>query len=224
GRQFRVDRYETTSPSTVQGIRKYLGSGLIRGIGPKMAERIVKRFAEKTLDIIENQIERLLEIDGIGKYRVGQIQKAWEEQKDIRTLMIFLRSNGASAALASRIFKNYGQQSVDIVRENPYRLAMDITGVGFLTADRLAANLGFAADSPLRAEAGILFVMHEAAEEGHVCMPRSLLIERCRKTLEVETQVIEEALPRLKADSRIKEEVLAPSASEKFGDDRAIYL
>ncbi len=210
GRQFRVDRYETTAPSTAEGIRKYLGSGLIRGIGPKMAERIVKRFAEKTLDIIESQIERLLEIDGIGKYRIGQIRKAWEEQKEIRTLMIFLRSNGASAALASRIFKNYGQQSVDIVRENPYRLAMDITGVGFLTADRLAGNLGFAADSPLRAEAGILFVLHESAEEGHVCMPRFLLMERCRNRLQIETHILEEALSRLKADTRIKEEKLAP--------------
>jgi len=224
GRQFRVDRYETTAPSTVQGIRKYLGSGLIHGIGPKMAERIVKRFAEKTLDIIESQIERLLEIDGIGKYRVGQIQKAWEEQKEIRTLMIFLRSNGASAALASRIFKNYGQQSVDIVRENPYRLAMDITGVGFLTADKLAGNLGFAADSPLRAEAGILFVLHESAEEGHVCMPRSLLMELCQNRLQIETHILEEALSRLKADMHIKEEKLSPAASGQFGDERAIYL
>ena len=224
GRQFRVDRYETTAPSTVLGIRKYLGSGLIRGIGPKMAERIVKRFAEKTLDIIESQIERLLEIDGIGKYRVGQIQKAWGEQKEIRTLMIFLRSNGASAALASRIFKNYGRQSVEIVRDNPYRLAMDITGVGFLTSDKLAVNLGFAADSPLRAEAGILFVLHESAEEGHVYMPRSLLMELSRNRLQIETHILEEALSRLRADMRIKEERLPPAASGQFGEERAIYL
>ncbi len=224
GKQFRVHRYETTAPSTVQGIRKYLGSGLIRGIGPKMADRIVKRFAEKTLDIIENQIERLLDIDGIGEYRIGQIRKAWEEQKEIRTLMIFLRSNGASAALAARIFKKYGRESVDIVRENPYRLAMDITGVGFLTADKLAGNLGFAADSPMRAEAGILFVLNEAAEEGHVCMPHALLMERCVKTLATDAQIMEEALARLKADTRIKEEALAPHVSGQFGDPRAIYL
>jgi len=224
GRQFRVNRYETTAPSTVAGIRKYLGSGLIRGIGPKMAERIVKRFAEKTLDIIEDQTERLLEIDGIGKYRIGQIRKAWEEQKEIRTLMIFLRSNGASAALAARIFKEYGPDSVDIVSQNPYRLAMDITGVGFLTADRIAGNLGFAADSPMRAEAGILFVLNEAAEEGHVCMPHALLMERSVKTLGIDTQILEEALDRLKADTRIKEERLVPPVSEQFGDPRAIYL
>ncbi|HYA42914.1 MAG TPA: ATP-dependent RecD-like DNA helicase [Syntrophobacteraceae bacterium] len=224
GRQFRVDRYETAAPSTVAGIKKYLGSGLIRGIGPKMADRIVKRFAEETLDIIENQIERLLEIEGIGKYRIGQIRKAWEEQKEIRTLMIFLRSNGASATLATRIFKSYGPQSVDIVKENPYRLAMEITGIGFLTADRLAGSLGFSADSPLRAEAGILFVLHEATEEGHVCLPHCLLIERCCRTLEIDAAILEEALLRLRADMRIKEEKLGPAAAEQFGDERAIYL
>jgi exodeoxyribonuclease V alpha subunit len=224
GKQFQVHRYETAAPSTVHGIRKYLGSGLIRGIGPKMAERIVKRFAEKTLDIIENHVERLLEIDGIGKYRIAQIRKAWEEQREIRSLMVFLRSNGASAALAARIFKTYGPESIDIVNENPYRLAMDITGVGFLTADRLAGNLGFSADSPLRAEAGILFVLHEASEEGHVCLPHNLLMDRCGKTLGIDESILEEALARLEADSRIKEEVLAPPASEQFGDNRAIYL
>ncbi len=216
GRQFKVDRYETSAPSTVAGIQKYLGSGLIRGIGPKMAERIVKRFAERTLDIIEDQIERLLEIEGIGKYRVGQIQKAWEEQREIRALMIFLRSNGASATLAARIFKKYGQQSVDIVRENPYRLAMEIKGIGFLTADKLAGNLGFSADSPLRAEAGIVFVLHEATEEGHVCLPHSLLMERCGKTLDIGTPILEDALSSLKAEKRIKEEKLSAAVSERF--------
>ncbi len=224
GKQFQVHRYETAAPSTVQGIRKYLGSGLIRGIGPKMAERIVKRFAEKTLDIIETETERLLEINGIGKYRIGQIRKAWEEQKEIRTLMVFLRANGASAALAARIFKRYGPESVEIVSDNPYRLAMDITGVGFLTADRLAGNLGFAVDSPMRAEAGILFVLNEGAEEGHVCMPHALLMERCGKTLGIDGQILEEALGRLKDDTRIKEETLLPPVSEQFGDRRAIYL
>ncbi len=224
GRQFRVNCYETAAPSTVQGIRKYLGSGLIRGIGPKMADRIVDRFAEKTLEVIESGVERLLEIDGIGKYRLSRIKDAWEEQKEIRTLMIFLRSNGASATLAARIFKTYGRESVDIVRENPYRLAMEIAGVGFLTADRIAKNLGFAADSPMRAEAGIVFILHEAGEEGHVCLPHSLLMERCGKVLGVDAQILEEALARLKAATRIEVETLAPLASERFGDSRAIYL
>jgi exodeoxyribonuclease V alpha subunit len=224
GRQFRVDRYETAAPSTLTGIRKYLGSGLIRGIGPKMADRIVERFGEDTLVIIENQAERLLEIDGIGKYRVGQIKRAWEEQREIRTLMIFLRAYGTSVALATHIFKHYGRQSVDIIRDNPYKLAMEVRGIGFLTADKLAANLGFAADSPMRAEAGILFVLHEAAEEGHVCLPHCLLMERCCKKLEMEAAILEEALFRLKADMHIREEELEPTAADQFGDARAIYL
>ncbi|MHC1729689.1 MAG: ATP-dependent RecD-like DNA helicase [Syntrophobacteraceae bacterium] len=223
GQQFRVERYESTAPSTVLGIKKYLGSGLIRGIGPKMAERIVKLFAERTLDIIDNEADRLREVQGIGDYRIAQIKKAWEEQKEIRNLMVFLRSNGTSAAHAVRIFKQYGRQSVDVIQENPYRLAMEILGIGFLTADRLAQSLGFQLDSPLRAEAGILFVLNEAAEEGHVCLPVSLLIERSCKTLQIEPAVLEEALSRLKADTRIREESLGPAAAEAFGDSRAIY-
>jgi len=223
GQQFRVDRYETSAPSTVIGIRKYLGSGLVRGIGPKMAERIVKRFAERTLDIIDSEIDRLREVDGIGDYRLSQIRKAWEDHKEIRELMIFLRANGASAALAVRIFKHFGANSLEIVKENPYRLAMEISGIGFLTADRFAANLGFAPDSPLRAEAGILYVLNEAADEGHVCMPFDLLMERCAKTLEIESGILEAALNVLKSDSRLREEILAPAVADGFGGDRAIY-
>lgn len=224
GQQFRVERYETSAPSTVLGIRKYLGSGLVRGIGPKMAERIVKRFAENTLEVIDKEPDRLREVEGIGKYRIAQIKKAWDDQKEIRDLMVFLRSNGTSAALAVRIFKQYGKDSLDIARTNPYRLAMEVLGIGFLTADKLAINLGFETDSPLRAEAGILFVLHEAAEEGHVCMPFGQLVERSCKTLEIEAPIIEEALLQLKADNRIREENLGPVAAARFGDSRAVYL
>ncbi|MCE5336311.1 MAG: ATP-dependent RecD-like DNA helicase [Desulfobacteraceae bacterium] len=224
GRQFQVQRYESSAPSTVVGITKYLGSGLIRGIGPKMAERIVARFGEATLDVIEREPGRLREVDGIGKHRISGIKKAWEEQREIRSLMVFLRANGASAALAVRIFKQYGQESVGIVKESPYRLAMEVSGIGFLTADRLARNLGFQTDSPMRAEAGILYVLHEAADEGHVCLPADLLLERCRKTLEMGPEVLEEALARLGGDKRIKEESLGGAAAESFGGDRAIYL
>lgn len=223
GQQFRVERYETAAPSTVLGIEKYLGSGLIRGIGPKMAERIVKLFAERTLDIIDNEPVRLREVQGIGDYRIAQIKKAWEEQKEIRNLMVFLRSNGASAAHAVRIFKQYGSQSVKVIQENPYRLAMEILGIGFLTADKLAQNLGFQHDSPLRAEAGILYVLNEAAEEGHVCLPFSVLIERSGKTLQIEPGILEQAVSGLTADTRIREENLGPAAAEAFGDTRAIY-
>lgn len=224
GEQFRVERYETAAPSTVPGIRKYLGSGLVKGIGPKMAERIVKKFAERTLEIIDSDIGRLAEVEGIGKYRIAQIRKAWDEQKDIRDLMVFLRSNGASAGLAVRIFKQYGRESLAVVRGNPYRLAMEVHGVGFLTADRLAVNLGFERDSPLRAEAGILYVLGEASDEGHVCVPFEWLIERCRKALDIDSAIIEDALRVLKADTRIREHILPPPVADQFGGSRAIYL
>ncbi len=224
GEQFRVDGYETAAPATVLGIKNYLGSGLIKGIGPKMAERIVGRFAEKTLDIIDSDIDRLREVEGIGKYRIAQIRKAWDDQKEIRDLMVFLRSNGMSAAFAARIFKQYGRDSTKFITENPYRLAMDITGIGFLTADKLAASMGFERDSPLRAEAGILYVLGEAADEGHVCVPFEWLVERCRQTLETDPGIIEEALSVLRADQRIREEELPPAVADGFGGTRAVYL
>ncbi len=224
GRQFRVERYQISSPSTVSGIKKYLASGLIRGIGPKMAERIVKKFAERTLEIIEYEVDRLGEVEGVGQYRIAQISKAWEEQKEIRSLMIFLRSHGVSVALAVRIFKVYGRQSLEIVKENPYRLAMDVLGVGFLTADKLARSLGFQSDSPMRAEAGVLYVLHEAAEEGHVCFPVELLLERCKKTLDIESRALERAILNLKKDSQLRDETLSPETAEVFGDSRVIYL
>ncbi|MDR3554698.1 MAG: ATP-dependent RecD-like DNA helicase [Syntrophobacteraceae bacterium] len=224
GKQFHVDRYRLVEPSTAEGIRKYLGSGLIRSIGPKTAERIVDRFGEKTLEVIDQQIERLTEIEGIGRRRVEQIQKAWRDQREIRDLMIFLRANGISAALAARIFKRYGGQSADILRENPYRLAMEITGAGFWTSDKLAKNLGFSNDSPLRAEASILFLLHEAAEEGHVCVDHSLILEQGREKLGIEPAVMEEALASLKAGTRIQEENIPLSACGQTSDQRAIYL
>ncbi len=224
GEQFRVDRYETAAPSTILGIKNYLGSGLIKGIGPKMAERIVARFAEKTLDVIDSDIGRLSEVEGIGKYRIAQIRKAWDDQKEIRELMVFLRSNGMSATFAARIFKEYGRDSIKSITENPYRLAMDITGIGFLTSDKLAAGIGFERDSPLRAEAGILYVLSEAADEGHVCVPHEWLIERCRQTLETDPAIIEDALAVLRGDQRIREEELPPAVADRFGGTRAVYL
>ncbi len=224
GRQFHVERYKTLEPSTAEGIRKYLGSGLIRGIGSKMADRIVDRFGEQTLEVIENQVERLSEIDGIGKYRVAQIQKAWQDQGQVRELMIFLRSHSTSVSLAARVFKQYGNQSVDILKENPYRLAMDISGAGFLTADRLAKSLGFSTDSPLRAEAGILFLLHKAADEGHVFTPHSFLLVQGREKLGIGPPIIDEAISSLKAQKGIREEKLPPSSSGQTGSESAIYL
>jgi exodeoxyribonuclease V alpha subunit len=224
GEQFKVDRYETALPATVIGIRKYLGSGLIKGVGPVMAKRIVSLFGENTLEIIDKDAERLREVEGIGKYRLDQIRKAWEDQKDIRDLMVFLRSHEVSAAYATRIFKHYGKTSLQVVRENPYRLAMDVSGIGFITADKIARNLGFQVDSPLRAEAGILYVLHQATDEGHVCVPLGWLMDHGREMLEINPAVLEDALKRLLTDGLLTEEVLPSEIGAAFGDDRAIYL
>ncbi len=224
GEQFKVDRYETTAPDSVQGMGKYLGSGLIKGIGPIMAERIVGRFGTSTLEVIDSTPDRLLEVDGIGAYRLDQIRKAWEDQKDIRQLMIFLRGHGVSAAFAARIFKHYGKASLEVVKENPYRLAMDVSGIGFLTADQIAQRLGIPLDSPLRAEGGITYVVHQATEEGHVCVPRSWLLEQCQKLLEIPRTILEQALVRQVVEQRLTKETLPPETAAIFGDGEAVYL
>jgi len=143
GEQFKVVQYRTAIPASVYGIRKYLGSGLIKGIGPVMAKRIVNRFGEDTLAVIEKNIERLGEVDGIGKKRMKMIRKAWDDQKEIREVMVFLQSHGVSSGYAAKIFKQYGNNSIPVVTENPYQLAMDIFGIGFITADHIAEKLGF---------------------------------------------------------------------------------
>jgi exodeoxyribonuclease V alpha subunit len=224
GEQFKVDRYETAVPDSIRGIVQYLGSGLIRGIGPIMAKRIVSRFETSTLEVIENNPARLLEVDGIGEYRLDQIRKAWEDQKDIRELMIFLRSHGVSAAFATRIFKYYGKASLEVVKENPYRLAMDVSGIGFLTADQIAQRLGVPLDSPLRAEGGLTYVLHQATEEGHVCVPQARLLEECQKLLEIPQTILEQALTRQIAEQRIIKERLPSATGITFGDDEAVYL
>ena len=224
GEQFKAERYETAVPATVEGIRRYLGSGLVKGIGPKTAARIVDRFGERTLDVIESESERLLEVEGIGDHRIGLIRKAWEDQKEIREIMLFLRSYGVSAVWAARIFKQYGNDAISVVKGNPYRLAMDVSGIGFITADGIAQKLGFSSDSPLRAEAGILFVLLQSTEEGHVCIPRSGLMERCAELLQMPSPVLAEALDRLLADGRLVSESVPESAVPVFKDDRAVYL
>ena len=206
GEQFKIVQYKTSVPASVYGIQKYLGSGLIKGIGPIMAKRIVNKFGKQTLDIIEDEIERLAEVDGIGKKRIGMIRKAWDEQKEIRDVMLFLQSHGVSSGYATKIFKQYGEQSIEVVKENPYRLATDIFGIGFVTADNIAEKLGFAKDSELRAEAGILYVLHQLSDDGHVYYPYDPLVEKCQEILGVDREVIVKALAPLplKKDSSLK--------------------
>ncbi|GHT97618.1 ATP-dependent RecD-like DNA helicase [Alphaproteobacteria bacterium] len=203
GEQFKVVFCTCSVPASVVGIEKYLGGGLIRGVGPVMAKRIVAKFGEKTLDVIEGSIEKLREVEGIGRHRIEMIGKAWIEQKEIRSVMVFLQSHGVSSAYASKIYKKYGNESIAVVKENPYRLAHDIWGIGFLTADKIAQKLGFDEKSPLRAEAGIMFILHKLTDEGHVYYPREELIAKAKEMLEVDESVLDIAMKSLLAEKKI---------------------
>lgn len=183
GAQFRADGFTTLKPSTVAGIEKYLGSGLVRGMGPRMAARLVRAFGLETLDVIELHPERLTEVEGIGPVRAKRLQDAWQEQKAIREIMIFLEGHGVSPALAVRIFRRYGQTAVATVQENPYRLADEIRGIGFRTADRIAQALQIAADAPARIAAGVVYALHQWADQGHTYCPSDALIRLATKLL-----------------------------------------
>ncbi len=212
GSQFKIISYKTSVPASVYGIEKYLGSGLIKGIGPVMAKRIVKRFGKETLNIIEEDIEKLKQVEGIGEKRISMIKKAWDEQREIRGLMIFLQEHGISPSYAPKIYRKYREKSIQIIKENPYRLAMDIYGIGFITADRIAEKLGFPKDSELRAMSGIIYVLQQVADEGHVYFPYEELLERCKKILDISQDTIENALEKLQTEGKV------------IRDDEAIYL
>ncbi|MEP0872135.1 ATP-dependent RecD-like DNA helicase [Trichocoleus desertorum AS-A10] len=178
GPQFEVTYYRETKPATLTGIEKYLGSGLIKGIGPVTAKRIVAHFGLETLEVIENQCDRLGEVPGIAKKRVKMIQAAWETQKAIKEVMLFLQSHGVSTTYAVKIYKQYGAEAIATVTNNPYQLATDVYGIGFVTADAIARNLGIAPDSEFRYRCGLLHVLSEASEEGHCFLPQPELVER----------------------------------------------
>nr|NJM01633.1 ATP-dependent RecD-like DNA helicase [Desulfobacula sp.] len=223
GNQFQVKTYTTLVPATQSGIQKYLGSGLIKGIGPVMAERIVNRFGVKSLDIIEKNSQRLSEVAGIGQKRIQFIKAAWDEQKEVRSVMVFLQSHGVSAAYAARIFKTYGQDAVHLVQENPYRLARDIFGIGFKTADTIAEKLGMEKHSPERIKAGIEFVLHELSKEGHVCCPGDDLCQKAVTLLEVEKEGVLKGISDSFQEGRIviesineKEDLGAPEKGNKI--------
>ncbi|MBW2238167.1 MAG: ATP-dependent RecD-like DNA helicase [Deltaproteobacteria bacterium] len=224
GEQFKVVEYKTTVPATVFGIERYLGSGLIKGLGPVMAGRIVKKFGKKTLDVIENDIEKLGTVEGIGEKRITMIQQAWEEQKEIRNVMLFLQSHEVSSGYATKIFKQYGNRSVAVVTENPYRLATDIFGIGFVIADGIAEKLGVSKDSPLRVVAGIIYVLDQLSDEGHVFYPYESLVRKSREILGVEKDVVVEALGRLSMDNRIIIEDIHESIDEFKANNKGVYL
>lgn len=183
GQQFQVVWAQETKPATLTGLEKYLGSGLIKGIGPVTAKRIVKHFGLDTLEVIEQSCSRLIEVPGIGEQRVGMIERAWAAQKAIKEVMLFLRGHDVSTVYAVKVYKQYGDQAIEIVSKNPYQLATDIYGIGFITADTIARKLGIAPDSDFRYQAGLLYVLSQAGEEGHCFLPVKKLVEHATKRL-----------------------------------------
>jgi exodeoxyribonuclease V alpha subunit len=216
GEQFRVESCLSVLPSTITGIKKYLGSGLVKGIGPVMATRLVDKFDLDTLDIISESPDRLEEVDGIGPIRANRIAQAWDEQQEIREVMVFLQGQGVSSTYAVKIYKAYGDRSVAIVKQNPYRLALDITGIGFKTADKIAQNMGIDPSSQIRAEAGIIHVLSELVDEGHVYYPYEDLKTATASLLEVEDTGLDGAIAALVEQQRI--------VIEELPDSRAVYL
>jgi exodeoxyribonuclease V alpha subunit len=224
GKQFKVTSHQSIVPATVIGIRKYLGSGLIKGIGPVMASRIVKQFGEKTLEIIDRIPHELHQVEGIGRKRIEMIDKAWKEQKEIREVMIFLQGHGVSPAYATKIFKKYGWDSIKMVSQNPYRLASDIFGIGFLTADKIAGSMGFEKNAPARVEAGILYVLQQLSEEGHVYFPYEPLVDKCREILEVDREVMSKAIGAITLENKIVIEDLNQDLEAFQTNHKAVYL
>ncbi|HEY8473270.1 MAG TPA: ATP-dependent RecD-like DNA helicase [Natronosporangium sp.] len=222
GRQFEVHSYTTVLPATVQGIERYLGSGLIKGIGPKTAARIVATFGVDTLRIIEEEPDRLIEVYGLGKKRTAAIGAAWQEQKAIKEVMVFLQGVGVSTSLAVRIYKQYGDASISVVRNEPYRLATDVWGIGFKTADAIARSVGIPHDSPSRVRAGIQYTLSEAAENGHCYLPEPNLVADAAEVLDVPAELVRDCLAELVATDGVVRESVPSRAGD--GAVPAVYL
>lgn len=221
GEQFVIERYQEERPATVEGIRKYLGSGLIKGLGPVMATRIAEHFGTYTLEVIENDISRLSEVNGIGPKRVAQISRAWETQKQIKTVMLFLQSHNVNTRLAVKIYKTYGDAAIETVQNDPYRLAQDIYGIGFVTADTIARNLGIAEDAPSRLQAGLEYTLNTLADEGHVYAPEAHLLQTAATLLKVDASLLKEQLPVLVTAERVVRTSLPGAADDA---DSLVYL
>ncbi len=237
GRQFKVERCEQVLPATVEGIKKYLGSGLVKGVGPVTATRIVQRFGADTLRVLDEEPRRLREALGVGKKRAAAIAKAWEEQKHIREVMVFLSGHGVTTGLAVKIYKTYGDDALTVVQEDPYRLARDIWGVGFKTADKIARDLGLPPDSPSRVQAGVAYALSQQADEGHAYAPEPDLTQEAAELLEVPAELVADAIEALDAEEIVRRETLVYppplySPRETGGtkgevslrEERAVYL
>jgi exodeoxyribonuclease V alpha subunit len=207
GKQFAVEDYRETMPATAAGIEKYLGSGLIKGIGPVYAKRIVQHFKEDTLRILEEEPERLIMVEGIGEKRVDLIKKAWQDQKEIKNVMLFLQGHGVSTAYAVKIYKTYGNESIEIVKANPYRLADDIWGIGFKTADKIAQKMGFDKNSYERCRSAIIYMLNQFSNDGHCFTLREELVRETEMMLEIEKELINSTLDRLIEEKLVISEV-----------------
>jgi exodeoxyribonuclease V alpha subunit len=237
GRQFKAEHCEQVLPATVEGLKRYLGSGLIKGIGPVTAARIVQRFGLDTLRVLDEEPRRLREVLGVGPKRGELIARAWEAQKAIKEVMIFLQSHGVTTGLAVKIYKTYGDEALGVVQSDPYRLARDIWGVGFKTADKLARDLGLPPDAPSRVQAGVAYTLSQLADEGHVYAPEESLVVEASELLEVRSELVGQALAVLDDEEQIKRETLVygpsftsppPAGGAEGGqslhEERAVYL
>ncbi len=233
GRQFKAETVRTVLPATVTGMERYLGSGLIKGVGPITAKRIVRKFGVETLDIIEQAPARLLEVLGVGRRRVDIITRAWAEQQKIKEVMLFLQGHNVSTGLAVRIYKRYGDEAVDVVQQDPYRLAREVYGIGFLTADKIASELGIAHDAPERVAAGVAYVLGQAADEGNTYLPEKELTRRAAELLGVTEAQAGSGIRTLLEDEQVWVEGEIPAWAERgaqrtpvaaLAEDRPVYL
>lgn len=234
GRQFKTERYEQILPATVEGIKKYLGSGMVKGVGPVTAARIVQRFGADTFRVLDEEPRRLREALGVGPKRAVAIAKSWQEQKQIRQVMLFLQSHGVSTGLAVKIYKTYGDDAIHVVQENPYRMARDIWGVGFKTADKIARDLGLPLDAPSRVQAGVAHTLSKLADEGHVYAPEEELVPAAIRLLDVSPDLVKAAIEDLDAEEIVRCETLTyPTAKDgreessparQVREEQAIYL
>ncbi len=215
GMQFRFERYQLVRPATARAIEAYLGGGLVEGVGPKTAEKLVAHFGDQTLDLLEHSPERVQEAPGIGRVRARALREAWERHRNIHRIMVFLHEHGIAGALAGRIYARYGGQAIEIIERRPFSLARDVRGIGFLTADRIARAVGIGPEDPSRIEAGILHALHMATGEGHLYLPLDTLLQRAQQYLGVSVQLVEMGIDRLAQANEV--------SREDFGGEMAVY-
>ena len=214
GKQFKAEKCEQVLPATIEGLKKYLGSGLIKGVGPVTAARIVKKFGVETLDVLDRTPEKIREVLGIGPKRAALIGRAWEEQKSIKQVMLFLQGHGVNTGLAVKIYKQYGDAAIDVVQADPYRLASDIYGIGFKTADKIAHDLGLPHDAPSRVAAGVVYTLSTLTDQGHVFAPQSKLVQEAAELLSVQPDQVTASLGTLETNEQIKREVVYPAKAD----------